>query len=235
MPAGRRSGDRAVHVHPEVVFRMTGVSVANARIGAGANGAGLRNDGGDVEITDASFQYNQAHNGAGLMNVGRMIIRRTLIWGNEATDAGAGIRNDSSLEIYDSTIGGNQTAGPGGGIQNNGVLDLWNSTVTTNTATNRAAAIYNGYPLVGGTVRLRVNSSTIFANNVNPDSTEFPSTGGIYTEPGSPVLISNTILSGNGVNYSVRELLGRDHVRRSQPAGRISRVRDLGRHDWEPP
>ena len=191
---GSDVGDRALHVHSHVNFRMAGVGVANARLWTGGDGGALFNDRGQVSLDDTAFQYNYARTGGALLNTGDMLIRRTLIYGNDATDAG-GIRNQGHLEIYESTVGGNHVySGPGGGIDNRAELDLWNSTVTGNNATNLAAAIYNGPPVPDTTTRLRLNSTTIYTNLL---TTASAGSGGIYNEPGSEVLISNTILSGN--------------------------------------
>ena len=114
---GAAMGDRALHVHPGATFTLDGVSVTNADIGAGANGAGLRNDDGTVIVQYSSFQFNQAHNGAGLMNVGSMSIEHSLIGFNKGTDAGAGVRNDGTLEIESSAIIENEAlAGPRGQV-----------------------------------------------------------------------------------------------------------------------
>ena len=41
---GAAMGDRALHVHADATFTLEGVTVGYADIGAGANGAGLRNE-----------------------------------------------------------------------------------------------------------------------------------------------------------------------------------------------
>ena len=162
---GSDVGDRTLHVHPSVDFRMSGAGVANAKPGPGGDGGALFNDRGTVSLEDTAFQYNSAHNGGALMNTGEMTLRRTLVYGNDASDAGGGIRNEGHLEVYESTVGGNHVySGPGGGIDNRAVLDLWNSTVTGNNATNLAAAIYNGPPVPNAVTRLRINSATVYTN-----------------------------------------------------------------------
>ena len=193
--------DRVVHVHPGAILNLQGLSLVNADIGSGANGAGLRNDYGTVLIEESSFQWNRAHNGAGLMNVGDMVLRDSLVWNNTGTDTGAGIRNDLNLEIDGSTIGNNRAqSGPGGGVENHGSLIIRNTTLTGNRASNRAAAIYNGYGPFSTGASLVVNNSTIFGNLVETDAGEFADTGGIYNESISSVEVGNTILAGNAVS-----------------------------------
>ena len=164
---GSEMGDRAIHVHSDASLTLEGVSVVNAHIGAGANGAGLLNDEGRVVIRASSFQWNQAHNGAGLMNTGEMSLEQSLIGYNFATDSGAGLRNDGTLVIDRSSILNNQTpSGPGGGIENHGLLVLRNSTVSGNRAGYRSAAIYNGYGPLGTGASLSINNTTIYSNLV---------------------------------------------------------------------
>ena len=202
-------GDRILHVQPGARLTLRGVSLVNADIGSGSNGAGLLNDEGTVLIEESSFQWNHAHNGAGLMNTGEMVLRRSLVWDNSATDAGAGIRNDLNLEIDGSAIGNNRVqSGPGGGVENHGSLVIRNTTITANRASNRAAAIYNGYGPLSTGASLIINNSTIFANLVETDSTEFFDTGGIYNEDLSIVHLDNTILAGNAYDDQPSNCIG---------------------------
>jgi len=189
--------DRILHVQPGASLTLRGVSLVNADIGQGSNGAGLRNDYGTVLIEESSFQWNQAHNGAGLMNVGTMMLRHSLIWENSTTEAGGGIRNDANLEIEGSTIGRNQAQGPGGGIQNHGTLVVRNSTIAENRSASGAAAIFNGYGPLATSATVILNNTTVFANFVEPGGDGGPSTGGISNVEISTVRISNSILAAN--------------------------------------
>lgn len=192
--------DRALHVHAGATLNLKGVSFVDANAGSGANGGGLLNEG-TVSMVETSFQFNRAHNGAGVMNVGEMSLLRSVIGYNTATDAGAGIRNDGTLTIESSTIANNEVlSGPGGGIENHGTLVIRNSTVSQNRATNRAAAIYNGFGFGPG-ASLVVNNATLFANQILPDGTEFASTGGIFNEASGSVQISNSILALNAYGW----------------------------------
>ncbi|MCJ7513447.1 MAG: right-handed parallel beta-helix repeat-containing protein, partial [Anaerolineales bacterium] len=200
---GTGMGDRAIHVHPGATFRLEGVDVVNADIGMGSNGAGLRNDSGNVVIQGSSFQFNRAHNGAGLMNVGQMVIRNSLIGSNTATDSGAGVRNDGTLEIDSSSILENDAlAGPGAGIQNHGTLVIRNSTISNNRAGPVGGAIYNGYGPTSSGASLTINNSTIFGNLALTGGSTEPTTGGIYNVDASSVQLSNSILAWNGVDDS---------------------------------
>ena len=216
---GSGMGDRAIHVHPGATFRLEGVDVINANIGMGSNGAGLRNDSGNVVIQGSSFQFSQAHNGAGLMNVGQMVVRNSLIGYNIGTDAGAGIRNDGTLEIESSTLLENEAqAGPGGAIENHGTLTIRNSTISNNRAGALGGAIYNGYGPLSTGASLTINNSTIFANQALTGGSGEPATGGIYSVEASSVQLSNSILAWNGVDYSTdADCLGTDHLARIQP------------------
>ena len=200
---GAAMGDRALHVHPDASFTLDGVSVMYADIGAGANGAGLRNDDGTVVVVYSSFQWNRAHNGAGLMNVGNMSIEHSLIGYNIGTDAGAGVRNDGTLEIDSSSIYMNTvSSGQGGGIENHGTLLVRNSTISDNVAGSGGAAIYNGYGFYGGGASLTINNATVFANNIVSDGGGAGTTGGIFNEPDSSVELSNSIVANNGINFA---------------------------------
>ena len=199
---GAAMGDRALHVHQGAVFSMEGMTIGYADIGAGANGAGLRNDSGNVTIRNSSFQFNRAHNGAGLMNVGSMSIEHSLIGFNIGTDAGAGVRNDGTLEIDGSSIIENEVAaGPGAGIENHGTLTIRNSTISSNRAGSRGAAIYNGYGPNSGGASLSLNNVTISFNMVLASGGGGDVTGGIYNEPASTVELSNSIVARNAIDY----------------------------------
>ncbi len=199
---GAAMGDRALHVHPDATFTLEGVTVGYAGTGMGDNGAGLRNDSGNVIIRGSSFQFNQAHNGAGLLNVGEMLIEHSLIGYNTASDSGAGLRNDGTLTIDGSSIIENEAlAGPGAGIENHGTLVIRNSTISSNRAGSGGAAIYNGYGPNSGSASLTLNNTTVYVNQILTDGDGADATGGIYNVPASSVELSNSIVARNAINY----------------------------------
>ncbi len=217
---GAAMGDRALHVHPDATFTLEGVTVGYAGTSMGDNGAGLRNDSGNVIIRGSAFQFNQAHNGAGLLNVGEMLIEHSLIGYNTASDCGwRTCETTACLTIDRSSIIENEAlAGPGAGIENHGTLVIRNSTISSNRAGSGGAAIYNGYGPNSGSASLTLNNTTVYVNQILTDGDGADATGGIYNVPASSVELSNSIVARNAINdVEADGLPGDDHLARVQP------------------
>ncbi|MGA2033654.1 MAG: choice-of-anchor Q domain-containing protein, partial [Thermoguttaceae bacterium] len=153
-----------------------------------ANGGGIYNAGGTVEIKDSTLtgnSLNNSGNGGGFFNnQGACTITNSVISDNSSVGDGGGLYNDGgSATITNSNISGN-SAGfmqNGSGICNSGgTVHIRQSTVSGNSV-NGFGSVFSS----GGT--LTVSNSTILGN----------SGGGIWGGGGT-VCVSGSILSNNG-------------------------------------
>ncbi len=160
--------------------------IANSLAGGG-NGGGLDNIGGVVDISDTTFDSNNAFHDGGITNSGSITIDNSLFISNTARTGGA-IDNSGTLIITNSTFSGN-VAGviSGGAIQNSGTLVVVNSSFNQNGSSN-GADIANG-----GT--LNVTNST-FYGAILPSGSSIANGGA-----GAVATLRNTILAASaGVN-----------------------------------
>lgn len=188
--------DRALHVHPGANLNLLRVSFFFADAGA-QDGGGLLNEG-TAHVIESGFQFGHARNGAGIANRGELWLERSVSAYSTADESGGGILNQGILTIDGSTIAENRAAGSGGGIENLGVLRLRNSTVAQNRAGHHAAAIFNGS---GASASL--NNTTILYNQILPDASTLPSTGGVFNDLSGSLSIGNSILAINAYDVTI--------------------------------
>jgi hypothetical protein len=153
-----------------VRIESANVALRNLRVtgGGGADGAGIFNSGGTLELIDCAVNRNTAGSGGGIYNNGTLTLTRCIVGENTAR-FGGGITNFMTLSLIESDIRGNTAPEPdgrGGGIFNGAgatvELDAA-SRVTENTAGDTGGGIYNN----GGTVTLD-NPENLTANT--PDN-----------------------------------------------------------------
>jgi CSLREA domain-containing protein len=139
---------RILEVASDVTANISNLIFTN---GSDANdGAGLRNNGGTVNVSNCVFT------------------------GNQTSDAnGAAIANNSgTLNVWNSTFSVNQVndSGNGGAIYvNSGTVTLTNDTISENGAADNAGGVYNN----AGTVNVR---NTIIAGNLSPGNSDVQGT-----------------------------------------------------------
>jgi len=126
------------------VFRIDtafGASMKGLTISGGLSdyGAGIRNGGGVLYMTDCT------------------------VTGNQATVQGGGIYNDfGTISFKNVTLGSNTAGGAGGALYNqSGVGQVINTTVSGNTASNFGGGIAND----GGTATLTMENSIVAGNS----------------------------------------------------------------------
>ena len=166
---------------------LSGLTIANGLFGD--LGAGLRHDGGTLNVTSCTISGNTVNaqsgnfgNGGGIYNSpasGILTITGSTIFDNKANNSAGGILNDGALTINNCTVFGNSTIGGGGIYSRPGsTATITNSTISGNTATGQGG----GIRAFSGTVTVR---NTIIARNT---SSEGPDVNGILTSQGYNVI-----------------------------------------------
>jgi hypothetical protein len=183
------------------VFTVTGGNVAISylavRGGVAQHGGGIRQEGGELEITDSTITRNVAFTGGGGVHISSGIarIRRTSIVENCATGAfGGGLRLGPAGQawVYDSLIARN-LSNRAGGVYNLGALNLRSTTISANAADSPEAGT-GGVAQYGFAV---LNNVTITGNTgrgTNPASFRG---GGLSTGVGATSVVKNSIIAGN--------------------------------------
>jgi len=211
-------GDGGLRVRRGDTLNLDFVRVSLNNLSAG-EGAGVRNAGGTLNVTDCEITGNIAtFDGGGVGTTpdfgapfdlpGTTTITRTTVADNFADGDGGGVSNEdgSTTSIVDSSIAGNVTTGQGGGIFNNGncpaascggtdfpsLVTITDSSLLDNLASQGGGILNNG----GGSgvgAQLIVTGSTLAGNEA------FTSDGGGLRNDGdnATVEIINSTFSGN--------------------------------------
>ena len=111
----------------------------------GYGGAGIYNNVyGTAEISNSTFDSNQANAGAAIVNEGPSVkVLSSTLSNNITTSNGGAIANFSgSVSLTNVTIVGNQ-APNGGAIWNSATMTVNNSTIAQNRATNHTGGVAN--------------------------------------------------------------------------------------------
>ncbi|HTS47700.1 MAG TPA: right-handed parallel beta-helix repeat-containing protein, partial [Bryobacteraceae bacterium] len=111
---------------------------------AGYGGGGIYNNVyGTAEISNSTFDTNQANAGGAIVNEHSVKVLSSTLSNNITTSNGGAIANyEGSVFLTNVTIVGNQ-APVGGAIWNSDTLTINNSTVTLNRATNHTGGVSN--------------------------------------------------------------------------------------------
>lgn len=183
------------------VFTVNGgdvlISYVTLRGGFAQHGGAIRQNGGELEITDASIERNVAFTGGGgiLANDGVMRIRRSSIVNNCATGAfGGGLRVQPSGEVwvYESLIANNRS-NRAGGVYNAGAMNLRSTTVSGNIAESPSAG-------TGGVAQVSfavLNNVTITGNVGRGNNAGSFQGGGLHTFAGGTSVVKNSIIANN--------------------------------------
>ena len=181
------------------IFGTTSVSISGVTITGGdtpsADGGGIRNNGGILNLTDSSVTSNHtAGLGGGIFNTigGTVILTDSVLRGNTAA-GGGGISNLAGIVTLTSSTLISNTASSivgGGGIFNSsGTVTITNSTLNGNLAyQSLGVSIGGGISNFGGTVA--VTNSTLSGNIA-----DYGGGGGIYNS--GTVTITHSTFSGN--------------------------------------
>lgn len=172
-------------------------------------GAGIQNSyDGSVTITSSRLTGNFAGNSGGAISneaAGSLTVTRSTIHGNSATSSGGGIANYNGIAIIlESTVSGNTAtalSGNGGGLTNfaAGTYYITSSTISGNSAGSMGGGLYL---FNGNGVGHAVITSSTFTNNTAGWG------GGISSDTGMDVSISNTIVAGNTGTQFAADMYG---------------------------
>lgn len=146
----------------------------------------------EIEISNLSLTFNEAHYGGGLSSSGnKIIIYDTIINNNTSIEIGGGIDCEgpnSELLLKNVTIQNNISLGSGGGLtaRSSATVTLVNCIITGNHAENDIGAIY----VVQNSILMLINSVVAdnFTNNY---------VGGIMCELNSHIDVMNCIVWNN--------------------------------------
>lgn len=183
------------------VFTVTGgnvgISYLTVRGGSAQHGGGIRQEGGELELTDATITRNIAFTGGGGVHVSRGIarIRRTSIVENCSTGAfGGGLRLSPAGQawVYDTLIARN-LSNRAGGVYNLGALNLRSTTISANIADSPEAGT-GGVAQYGFAV---LNNVTITGNTGHGTNRASFRGGGLSTGTGNVSVVKNSIIAGN--------------------------------------
>jgi CSLREA domain-containing protein len=187
---------------------------------AGGLGGAIRNEAGQLTISDSRLNLNTGGNGGALANFGNATLLRSVLNDNTTTPSGGGgaIYNGNLLTVESSTLHGNRT-GTGGAIYNIASTTLRDSTISNNNATGSGGGLTNAIGTMfltgctvsrntatdGGGLRTIAGSVEIRCATFNLNSAT--NGGGIYNgsaggAQSGQVTLRNTILQrgANGSN-----------------------------------
>jgi len=212
--------DRAFNIATRVAT-ISGVTVRN---GSAGNGGGIfLGPLGNLTLTDAVVELNQAGQGGGIHNAGTMTLDNVVVKDNNGM-FGAGIFSLLGLTIRNSTIKSN-TSSYGGGIYNSGILTIDRSTISANSSSFSGGGIYNTANAAtsasmtmtnstvsnnhaqvngggmtstqNGTLVVKVFNSSFIANEAAANPVSGGKGGGVYSTSGYQLSLSNSLIAGN--------------------------------------
>lgn len=217
------------------VVRDNIIEVSNLNSPVFAQGAGIKNDFGELAVSTSEIRGNRAtassaSEGGGISSSGQMTVRDSTIADNEAIAGGlkatgGGIYNQGTGEIVNSTISSNRARGAipsvpghGGGVGNIGRLTLTHVTITANIS-----QMGDGGGLISS--RGLTISNSILAGNLATEATDANDCGGT-----GPILSRGGNLVGTRdrcpLNAHASDLFGSDSVPVNPSLGGLANVAD---------
>jgi hypothetical protein len=153
-------------------LRLTRCTVSD---NVAANGAGLENRSGQVNINLSTIANNFAEGRGGgfFMLAGQVAFARTTLSGNTATYGGGLFMEEGELRLNNSTVSGNTAERQGGGIYYaGGILELANVTITLNATTDGEVEGGGGGGMFSSATRDHLRNTIVAANRsvaIGPD------------------------------------------------------------------
>lgn len=186
----------------DVAVTLNAVTIRNGSSGFG----GAIYSNGNLTLNEVIIRNNTSPAGPGgaiYVNYGSTLaLNNSTITENSAAgtnvtgDTGGGIYNLGTVRLNNSTISGNRSQGGGGGLANSGgVIYAINSTISGNRTDFNGGGIINW-----NAGRVELFNVTIANNVADNNDDNSGQGGGILTEPGSPVVIRNSLI-GNNFNW----------------------------------
>ncbi|MGH8103834.1 MAG: choice-of-anchor Q domain-containing protein, partial [bacterium] len=192
--------DRAFEIRGSIPVAISGVAIQNGSIRS--NGGGIRNDSGNLTITNSTISNNDAgtsaFGGGVYISSGVVNISGSTVRDNRAEDGGGMFGEAGSISIANSTISGNRSVGGGGGgiYNGGGNLTITNTTISGNSANGPGGGILTRGPTTILNSTISGNSSTGAGSFIG---------GGIYVIGGTTTVVHSTIannaavVSGGGI------------------------------------
>jgi predicted outer membrane repeat protein len=208
---------------PNTYAHLTNVSFDGNT--SGGYGGGIYNNGGGFELSNVTFNNNDADEGGGMYSYGTQSLTVVTFSNNSAT-YGGGLSSQNDVNLTDVSFISN-TAQEGGGFYYYGYkgtyghTDLNNVTFSNNSATTDGGGMY---------VRLGLSSFSLTNTTFRGNSAN--QGGGLYN--GSPtskwsgthIIIKDSILWGNTAstgaqvyNYSITSTINDSDIQGGCPAG----------------
>jgi CSLREA domain-containing protein len=176
--------DRVVHVLASGKATLSGLWITG---GSNVSGAGIRNSGGTLTLTNSTVSGNQTStDGGGIYNAnsGTAIVTKSTVSGNSAVNLGGGILNENgTFRLRNSRVNGNEAGDLGGGISNSDTLTLTKSTVTGNESG------------VGGGIYNAAGTATLTRSTVSGNEGDLGAA--IFNAPTGTANLTNSTVSGN--------------------------------------
>ena len=174
---------RVLAIGPMVTSTISDLTVANGLADGSGRGGGIRMAESEVTLRNCIVRDSAGFNGGGVVadQFSDLLIERCTIVDNlaDGNSSGGVLASGSDLTLVNSTITGNQapdTDRVGGGI---GIFGTTTGTPGDGT---------RGSPPIGTVV---IRASTVAGNMADGPG------GGIYTDSGAAVTVSNTIIGDN--------------------------------------
>ena len=162
--------DRVFDVLASATLELSNLTVIGGSV-TGADGGGIRNNGGTLSLNGVTVEGNSADDGGGIGNMGSLTIQNSTIQMNTVSNDAGGI-----------------------GITDSVGVTITNTTVSNNQATKDAGGI--GIESTGGSTDVIISGSLITGNNVGEDGGGVGiSSDGISAF--TTVTIFNSLISGN--------------------------------------
>ena len=161
----------------------------------GKGGAFFNDESSTLKIMNGEILGNQslADAGGGISNSGTLEVTISTIRGNQAVEAAGGLDNiEANAKLLDVEITENTAGSAGGGVRSSGQFIGHNLTVSANTATS------------AGGIQARAPGK-VSLNNVTVGDNQG---GGVGTEEGATLAITNTLIAQNKLDGKPADCAG---------------------------
>src|SRR5690625_891313 len=204
----RSAGDGGgVYARGSVVIEQS--IFAGNRSFNGSGGGLMLHRGGELEISESTFDSNRADKrggGIGIEREATLLVRGSTFSGNSTDEAqgGAAWLNGwaEQLRIENSTFSGNSSATYGGAISAAGDLSVLASTIVANSSTGIGggiAANADGFSLIGTIVAGNNGTNDLHLNALQAEQ----NSGDIrHNVTGTAGGVAGTLLEGGGANFN---------------------------------
>ena len=192
-----------VFLFNNVATLVSGLTVSNGRIGGQEDGAGIKNVGGSLTISNCTVTANAMDGidrlGAGIRNSGGelRVINSVIINNDGGRCVGAGICSDGSLALINCAVANNSGESAAGVFVVGGSCMITNTTISGNID-GGAGWWYNSYgagiSLIGSSSLWLCNSTVVSNRSVGTWS----HAGGVFATTGTMHLLNSIVVGNTG-------------------------------------